>query len=145
MKRISDTMEVTDEGKLDLWACNDRPADVAASGHHHRRIVRRDGIYIIDSGCILRSTETAFHLTIDLRITISDMPHYQRRWVRLFDRQLLQVRAAVPHETAHTGRHHRRRDRRFLRKRLTSHTNLRQISIKLTFITYIFTYCYVNT
>jgi putative CocE/NonD family hydrolase len=89
MKHINDAMEVTDEAKLDLWACNDRPADVTASGHHHRRIVRQDGIYVVDSGCILHSTETAFHLTIDLHITINDMPHYQRRWVKSFDRQLL--------------------------------------------------------
>jgi len=87
--RTGEMMEVTDNSKLEAWASNDRPADVIASGHHHRRIVRDDGIYVIDSGCILRSTETAFHLTIDLQITINDLPHYQRRWVRSFERQLL--------------------------------------------------------
>ncbi len=87
--RISEAMEVTNQSKLDVWASNDRPADVVATGHHHRRIVRDDGVYVIDSGCILRSTESAFHLTIDLHITVNDLPHHQQRWVRSFERQLL--------------------------------------------------------
>jgi hypothetical protein len=37
----------------------------------------------------VRSTETAFHVTIDLHITVDDLPHYQRRWVRSFERELL--------------------------------------------------------
>ena len=87
--RISETMEVTNESRLEVLASNDRPADVTATGNHHRRIVRDDGVYVIDSGCIVRSTEDAFHLTIDLHITVDDMPHYQKRWVRSFERQLL--------------------------------------------------------
>ena len=87
--RISDMVEVTNASKLEAWASNDRPADCIANGHHHRRIVRDDGVYVIDSGCILRSTETAFHLTINLHITVNDLPHYQRRWVRTFERKLL--------------------------------------------------------
>jgi len=87
--RISDMVEVTNASKLEAWASNDRPADCIANGHHHRRIVRDDGVYVIDSGCILRSTETAFHLTINLHITVNDLPHYQRRWGRTFERKLL--------------------------------------------------------
>ena len=88
-ERVSASMEVNYESKLEVWACNDEPANVVATGNHYRRIIRDDGIYLIDSGSILRSTENAFHLTIDLSITINDLPHYQRRWVRSFDRQLL--------------------------------------------------------
>ncbi len=87
--RISEATEVTNQSKLEAWASNDRPADVVATGHHHRRIVRDDGVYVIDSGCILRSTESAFHLTIDLHITVNALPHHQQRWVRSFERQLL--------------------------------------------------------
>ena len=59
------------------------------TGRHLRRIVRDDATYVVDSNCIVRSTETAFHVTIDLHITVDDLPHYQRRWVRSFERELL--------------------------------------------------------
>ena len=87
--KVSDNMEITNERVLKIWASEDRPADVSASGKHLRRIVRDDGTYVVDSSCILRSTETAFHVTIDLHITIDNLPHYQRRWVQSFERQLL--------------------------------------------------------
>jgi len=44
---------------------------------------------VVDSICNLRSTVDAFHCTIDLNITVDDLPHAQRRWVQSFPRQLL--------------------------------------------------------
>ena len=44
---------------------------------------------VVDTGCTLRSTETALHATIDLLVTVDGRPHYQRRWVRSFPRTLL--------------------------------------------------------
>ena len=87
--KVSDHMEVTNERRLQVWAGDDDPAKVSATGRHVRRIVRDDATYVVDSNCIVRSTETAFHVTIDLHITVDDLPHYQRRWVRSFERELL--------------------------------------------------------
>lgn len=87
--KVSAHMEVTNERRLQLWASDDDPARVSATGRHRRRIVRDDATYVVDSNCIVRSTETAFHVTIDLHITVDDLPHYQRRWVRSFERELL--------------------------------------------------------
>lgn len=87
--KASAHMEVTNERRLQVWASDDDPAGVSATGRHLRRIVRDDATYVVDSNCIVRSTETAFHVTIDLHITVDDLPHYQRRWVRSFERELL--------------------------------------------------------
>src|SRR5262249_26174239 len=59
---------ITEEARLELWASNRDPADVTATGKHHRRIVRRDGVTAVDTTCVVRSTATAFHVTIDLRV-----------------------------------------------------------------------------
>jgi putative CocE/NonD family hydrolase len=82
-------MEVTNERDLEIWASAREPAEVSARGRHWRRIVRRDGTMIIDSMCSVRSTVDAFHCTIDLSVTVNELPHYQRRWVESFPRQLL--------------------------------------------------------
>jgi hypothetical protein len=75
--------------KLEVWASNRNPAEVVATGKHNRRIVRSDGVITVDTCCTLRSTETAFHVTIDLYITVNDLPHHQKRWMRTFPRVLL--------------------------------------------------------
>jgi hypothetical protein len=87
--RVSPTTEVTTDAQLEVWAHNRNPADVAATGRHHRRIARDDGVVTVDTCCRVRSTETAFHVTIDLHIVVNDLPHHQRRWVRTFPRVLL--------------------------------------------------------
>ncbi len=87
--RVSPTTEVTTDAQLEVWASNRNPADVVATGKHHRRIVRNDGTITVDTSCCVRSTETAFHVTIDLYITVNNLPHHQRRWVQTFSRVLL--------------------------------------------------------
>ncbi len=87
--RVSETTEITNTRQLEVWASNRNPADVVATGKHLRRIVRTDGVITVDAVCNLRTTETAFHITIDLNITLNSMPHHQDRWVRTFPRVLL--------------------------------------------------------
>lgn len=87
--RASPTTEVTTEARLQVWASNRNPAEVVATGKHHRRIARPGGVTTIDTSCDVSSTETAFHVTIDLSIRVNDLPHHQRRWVRTFPRALL--------------------------------------------------------
>ncbi|MCZ6678126.1 MAG: CocE/NonD family hydrolase [Candidatus Poribacteria bacterium] len=87
--RVSPTTEVTTDAQLEVWAHNRDPADVAAIGKHHRQIARNDGEITVDTCCRFRSTDTAFHVTIDLHITVNDLSHHQQRWVHTFPRVLL--------------------------------------------------------
>jgi hypothetical protein len=82
-------MEMTYERVLEVWASNRDPADVVAVGKHLRHIVRRDFDAQVDASCTLRSTLDAFHMTIDLHILFNGLPHYQKRWVQSFERNLL--------------------------------------------------------
>ncbi len=81
--------EVESERLLEIWASTVNPADVSAVGKHFRRIARRDGETRVDAVCSLCSTETAFHLTIQLSVEVNQLPHFQRRWTRTFRRDLL--------------------------------------------------------
>ncbi|MDA0745823.1 MAG: CocE/NonD family hydrolase [bacterium] len=89
VSRISDSTEVTNLRELELWASNRNPADVHAIGKHLRKIVRTDSTVTVDAVCNLRTTLTAFHLTVDLNVTYNGIPHHQDRWVRSFPRELL--------------------------------------------------------
>jgi hypothetical protein len=87
--RANPTTEITSDAWLEVTASNRDPADVVATGRHHRRIARVDGVTTVDTLCRLRSTATAFHVTIDLNVACNDQPHFQRRWVRTFARNLM--------------------------------------------------------
>ena len=87
--KASRATEVESERLFEVWASEEDPADVAAVGQHFRRIARPDGETRVDAICSLRSTETAFHLTIDLVVEVNGLPHFQRRWTRTFRRELL--------------------------------------------------------
>ena len=87
--RVSEQTELQSDRILEVWASNRDPADVHAVGRHLRRIERRDGDTRVDACCTLRSTETAFNLTIELQVTVNGLSHFQRRWVRSFERKLL--------------------------------------------------------
>ena len=89
MSLVNSGTKVETDAQLEVWAHNRDPANVAAVGKHHRRIVRDDGEITVETCCRFRSTETAFHVTIDLHIAINDLPHHQQRWVRPFPRALL--------------------------------------------------------
>jgi hypothetical protein len=89
VRRPTPAAELTTEARLTMWASNRDPADVVATGEHRRRLVRADGTITVDTGCTLRSTASAFHLTIDLDVKVDGRPHHQRRWVRSFPRDLL--------------------------------------------------------
>lgn len=82
-------IEITSDADLEVWASQRDPAHVSAVGKHFRHIKRSDGEMTVDTVAALRSTETAFHLTIDLSITVNGFPHHTRRWVRSFPRLLM--------------------------------------------------------
>jgi putative CocE/NonD family hydrolase len=87
--RVSSQLAIESERLLEVWASEENPADVSAVGKHLRRIVRQDGVTRVDAVCSLRSTETVFHLTIQLEVRVNGMQHFQRHWTRSFARELL--------------------------------------------------------
>lgn len=74
---------------LELWASNRNPAEVSATGKHSRHFSRPGMEVHVETNTTLRSTEEAFHLAIELHVTLNGFPHFQRRWVRSFPRILL--------------------------------------------------------
>ena len=87
--RASADMTVKMESRLEVWANNRNPADTTAIGQHFRTITRTDGVINVDTSANVRSTEDAFHVSIDLDVRINGLPHHQRRWVESFNRELL--------------------------------------------------------
>lgn len=87
--RVSRDREVVNERLLEVRASNREPAEVVAVGKHLRRIARQEGAIQVDACCAMKSTQTAFHVTIDLYIAVDELPHFQRRWVQSFRRELL--------------------------------------------------------
>jgi hypothetical protein len=85
----NDATSITLVSDLEVWASNRDPSDVSAIGKHHRRIARTDGTIDVDTNTSLHSTETDFHVAIDLVIRMNDHLHHQRRWVQTFPRVLL--------------------------------------------------------
>ena len=65
------------------------PADTSAIDQHFRAINLTDGVINIDTSANVRSTQDAFHVSIDLNVRINGLPHHQRRWVESFKRELL--------------------------------------------------------
>jgi len=87
--RAGKSMEVTTQNKFESWASNRDPSDVVVTGKHLRKIARLDGVTTVDTCCTIRSTETAFHVTVDLEIEVNGLPHFQKRWVESFKRELM--------------------------------------------------------
>jgi hypothetical protein len=85
----SASTKLTSDERLEVWASNRDPADVVAAGHQHHRIARQDRVTTVDTDCVVRSTATAFHVTIQLHVAVNGLPFHQRRWVRSFPRVLL--------------------------------------------------------
>ena len=87
--RASADMTVKMESRLEVWADNRNPADTSAIGQHFRTITRTDSVINVDTSANVRSTQDAFHVSINLDVRINGLPHHQRRWVESFKRELL--------------------------------------------------------
>ena len=72
-----------------MWASNCDPADVVATRHHRHRFARRDGVTTVETDCVVRSTLTAFHVTLQVQVLVNGLPLHNRSWVSSFPRALL--------------------------------------------------------
>ena len=81
--------EITNESTLTLWASNTDPANVSGTGHRHRTITRPEGETKIDTAYTIQSTQTAFHTTINLNVTVNGLTYFQKQWTNTFPRELL--------------------------------------------------------
>ena len=82
-------MIVETESRLEVRADNRNPANTTAIGQHFRAITRTDSVINVDTSANVRSTQDAFHVSIDLNVRLNGLPHLQRRWVETFKTELL--------------------------------------------------------
>ncbi|WP_157183083.1 CocE/NonD family hydrolase [Sciscionella marina] len=66
----------------------DKPAQTSARGKHTSIIRRPSGTIQAVSATSIRGTDTHFHITIDLTLTIDDHPHHTRSWATTIPRNL---------------------------------------------------------
>jgi hypothetical protein len=59
---------------------------VVATGHHRHRFERRDSVTTVETDCVVRSTLTAFHVTLQVQVIVNGLPLHNRSWVRTFPR-----------------------------------------------------------
>jgi hypothetical protein len=85
----SEWTELTSDERAEVWASNRDPADVVATGHHQHRIVRQDSVTTVETDCVVRSSVTAFHVTIQVQVIVNGLPLHNRSWMRSFPRALL--------------------------------------------------------
>ena len=88
-RQPSPTMVVETDSDLEVWVNNRDPADCSARGRFHRWIRRSDGVINNETCSNVRSAVDSFHFTIDLEVNINGLPHFQKRWVETFKRELL--------------------------------------------------------
>ena len=83
---VNSGTKVETDAQLEVWAHNRDPADVAAWANIIAASCAATVKSPLTPAVVFRSTETAFHVTIDLHIAVNGLPHHQRRWVRTFPR-----------------------------------------------------------
>jgi hypothetical protein len=65
------------------------PARAVARGWHVNRAERPGWVIESRAEAVVESTAEAFHVVIDLAVTVNDVPHHTRRWVESIPRALL--------------------------------------------------------
>ena len=74
---------------IDCIASTIRPGDVMVKGTDTKRIERSDMVVEAKSIAITKSTQSTFHLSINLDVTLNDMPHFSKKWMKSVTRNLL--------------------------------------------------------
>ena len=72
-------MIVETESRLEVRADNRNPANTTAIGQHFRAITRTDSVINVDTSANVRSTQDAFHVSIDLNVRLNGLSDHQRR------------------------------------------------------------------
>ncbi|MBI3763867.1 MAG: CocE/NonD family hydrolase [Chloroflexi bacterium] len=87
--RVNDTTVIEREFSSVCQVDPSDPAHASIHGWHECRSVRPNQVTQGRTDVVIQSTETHFHITIDLEIRVNDAPHFNKRWVESVPRQLL--------------------------------------------------------
>ncbi len=80
---------VTSEGYTEMRVSATNPADATATGRD-RKTLRRPGLEVESTATAeLQGTLTAFHLDLELDVTLNGSPYWHNRWTRAIPRRLL--------------------------------------------------------
>jgi putative CocE/NonD family hydrolase len=80
---------VTGQSEFRCSASADNPAQASIVGTHKIGFRREDGIIEVTAESSIRSTETEFHIAINLHVTRNGLPFFQKQWLRTKPRRLL--------------------------------------------------------
>ncbi len=80
---------VTGQSEFRCSASADNPAQASIVGTHKIGFRREDGIIEVTAESTIRSTETEFHIAINLHVTRNGLPFFQKQWLRTEPRRLL--------------------------------------------------------
>jgi hypothetical protein len=67
----------------------DDPAHASIVGSHKIAFKREDETIEVTAESSIRSTQTDFHITINLHVTRNGLPFFQKRWLVTEPRRLL--------------------------------------------------------
>ncbi|MFN0172047.1 MAG: CocE/NonD family hydrolase [Bryobacteraceae bacterium] len=70
-------------------ASDDDPAKASIVGTHKLAFRRDDGVIEVNAESSIRSTETDFHVTVNIHVTRNGLPFFQKQWLLTEPRRLL--------------------------------------------------------
>jgi putative CocE/NonD family hydrolase len=80
---------VFSEAEFQATVSDDDPAKASIVGRHTYTFRREDGAIEVTAESSIRSTETDFHVTIQLLVTRNGLPFFQKQWLHSQPRRLL--------------------------------------------------------
>jgi uncharacterized protein len=80
---------VLSEGEFRCSASSDDPAQASIVGTHKLGFRREDGLIEVTAESAIRSTETDFHVSINLHVTRNGLTFFQKQWLFTEPRRLL--------------------------------------------------------
>ena len=80
---------VLSESEFRCSASADNPAQASIVGRHMLAFRREDGVIEVVAESSIRSTETDFHITVNLHVTRNGLSFFQKRWLVTEPRRLL--------------------------------------------------------
>jgi hypothetical protein len=87
--RLNEGREIEQERDVTCMVSEQNPARASVRGLSRTTLTWTDRVIETQARGQIESTANAFHVTIQLDITMDGLPHFNKRWVRTFPRQLL--------------------------------------------------------
>jgi putative CocE/NonD family hydrolase len=87
--RLNEGREIEQERDVTCLVSEQNPGQASVRGLSRTTLTWTDRVIETQARGQIESTANAFHVTIQLDITMDGLPHFNKRWVRTYPRQLL--------------------------------------------------------